>query len=392
MQAGQLLTPADGPTMLLETHPTLPSEWYYDPAHHQRELEAIWFRDWLCVGREDDWAETGDYRVVAVGDQQVIITRDGSGRLRAFHNTCRHRGSQLCTSASGRFERGRIVCPYHAWAYGLDGALQRTPRRVDTPDFRLSDYPLYGVAVEAWCGFVFICLAKSPQSALAASLAGEVEALANWPLAQLVTAHRVEHRLACNWKIFWENFLECYHCPGIHRDLCRVVPVYGQGLSDPDDLPEGSALQAAARHSHLAEGAVTWSPDGQSDWPWFEGLSEAEQARGMTFVNHWPSVFVVAHVDYVRSVEVMPLGPEETRLAVRWMLLPETAAERAADIPALAAFANQVVMEDARVCELNQRGLHSRRHQQGVLVGQEHDVQAFDAWVQQRLAAAGPGE
>ena len=119
-------------TLLERTAASLPSAWYYDAAQYARELEAVWYRDWVCVARQEDLREPGDYLVAAIGEESVIVTRDREGRPRAFHNTCRHRGSQLCEAAGGRFAGGRIVCPYHAWSYALSGELLATPK-MDLP-------------------------------------------------------------------------------------------------------------------------------------------------------------------------------------------------------------------------------------------------------------------
>ena len=130
-----------------EISATLPSAFYFDREHHERELRRIWHRQWLLVGRADTVAEVGDYRVVNVGDQSVIVTRGNDGRLRAFHNTCRHRGSILCQQSRGKFRGQRIVCPYHAWTYSLEGKLTATPWRLEGGGFDPGNYPLYDVAV-----------------------------------------------------------------------------------------------------------------------------------------------------------------------------------------------------------------------------------------------------
>jgi len=371
--------------MLEHPYPTLPSTWYFDAGHHRRELDAIWWQEWLCVARESEFAQPGDFRIVRVGGQQVLITRTTSGSLRAFHNTCRHRGSLLCETAAGQFAQQRIVCPYHAWTYSLEGELLRTPRKPDAEGFGAEDHSLYPVLLETWRGYVFINLAEQASTSLASMIAADCAALARWPLEKLSLAHQEAHTVECNWKVFWENFLECYHCPNVHQDLCRLVPLYGEGLNSPDDLPAGSPLRPAPGGSRLRPGAVTWSPDGLTELPTFPGITDAERAVGMTFANLWPSVFIVAHVDYVRSVHVLPLGPEQTQLTVNWMLLPEVLSSDGVDIARLTAFGRQVVLEDARVCALNQQGLHSLRHRHGSLAPQEYDVLAFDNWVRKRL-------
>lgn len=366
-------------------HPTLPSNWYYEESHYRRELKSIWWDEWVCVGRLSELAETGQFQLVQIGDQQVFITRDPQGRLRAFHNTCRHRGSVLCETESGTFGQGRITCPYHAWVYSLEGKLLRTPRMGEAEGFQAENFSLYPVAVDSWAGFVFINLAVKPERELQARLADEEDSLGNWPLQKLALAHRQVHELKCNWKVFWENFLECYHCPNIHHDLCELVPLYRQGTASMTDLPADHPLRLDVTGSLLKPGAVTWSGDGSTNLPWFESLSPEEQVVGMTFFNLWPSIFVVAHVDYVRSVRVLPQGPERTRLTVDWLVSPDTLNSEELNIQDLIAFGNQVVREDARVCELNQKGLHCQQHERGVLTPTEYDVLAFDQWVLARL-------
>lgn len=364
---------------------TVPASWFTDPDHHRRELRDVWYREWLCVGREEDWAEPGEFRRVGIGDQQVVVTRGESGELHAFHNTCRHRGAALCEAESGRFRGGRIVCPYHAWAYGLDGRLLKAPRTTERDALRTEDFTLYRVALEVWRGFVFVNLEQEPRRTLAEALGEEAGHLAAWPLEDLRRVQCDVHELACNWKVFWENYNECYHCPGVHRDLVRLVPVYGTGFMEyadaglaPADLKRPSAM--------LREGAETWSDDGAAQLPPFEGLGADDRARGMTFSTFLPTMFIVAHVDYVRTVGVRPLGPEQTELTVEWYVHRDRVGHPALDVDRLASFARQVVAEDARVCELNQQGLRCARHERGVLLEVEDYVYAFEQWLRERLA------
>src|ERR671934_2514796 len=137
----------------------LPAAWYYDPAHYARELEAFWYARWIAVAREEELAAPGDWRRVRIGTQSLVLLRAEDGEVRAFHNTCRHRGSVLCTEDAGNFARRRIVCPYHSWTYDLCGQLVATPRRMETPDFDVAQFPLFQVAIESWGGFVFVKLA-----------------------------------------------------------------------------------------------------------------------------------------------------------------------------------------------------------------------------------------
>jgi Rieske 2Fe-2S family protein len=373
-------------TVLEQTRTTLPSAWYFDPAHYQRELENIWYREWVCAGRQEEWARSGDFKVVELGSQSLILTLTKSGVLRGFHNTCRHRGSALCEGEQGRFPHGRIVCPYHAWTYNTDGQLIATPKRLPCEDFSPGDYSLYEVSVETWGGFVFVNLDRQPRESLQDFLGEEARLVGNWPLAELVSVCRESHLLQCNWKIFWENYSECYHCPGLHPELCRVVPVYSDALIARADAP---GWVAPDRHDKgepiLARGMTTWSADGTTDLPTFPGLTDAEQQAGMTFATFHPTMYLVTHNDYVRSVRMLPRGPECTELIIDWMVSPQVRDLPGLDIETLTSFGRLVVTQDARACELNQRGLHSRRHVSGVLVPQEHGVWSFHQWVRERL-------
>lgn len=372
--------------MLERICPTLPSPYYFDPAHHSVEMDRIWSQEWLCLAHSSEVSRPGEFRVYRVGPAQVVITRRQDGALSAFHNTCRHRGSILCTENSGQFRNGRIVCPYHGWAYSLDGALTHTPRRIETADFDPADFSLYPVAVEIWRGFVFVNLAATPRQSLTAALGHEADILANWPLEDLQVVHQEVQHLACNWKIFWENYSECLHCPVVHKDLCALVPIYGKGLNSYKDLPDDHPMREA--RNYLAEGKATWSPDGQTPLPHFHGLTTEERERGMTFADFLPGVFMVAHVDYLRSVHILPLGPEQTQLTVNWLLPASTIASGEVDTDRLTRFARQVIAEDQLVCELNQAGLHCQPHREGVLMPQEHGVLWFDNWVRERLGEA----
>jgi phenylpropionate dioxygenase-like ring-hydroxylating dioxygenase large terminal subunit len=374
-------------TLLARTEATLPSAWYYDPAHYARELEAIWHRDWVCVGRNEDIPRPGDFFVAEIGNERLIVTRDADGRPRAFHNTCRHRGSMLCREPRGHFPNRRIVCGYHGWTYSLAGELLATPVRIELADFHREDYGLYEAHVDVWGGFLFVNLSETPAASLREFLGAEARNVEAWPLAELVTVQRDQSTLACNWKVFWENYSECYHCPRIHPELCRIVPVYGEGVMSYADRPGlPSADVPVDPRPRVAPGIRTWNLDGQTTLPLIEGPDETQRSLGMVFASFTASLYVVAHPDYVRSVRVMPKGPETVQLTVDWLLPPGVAAQHPASIERMLELGRLVIAQDGRVCELNQQGLRSRRHRHGVLVAQEHALWQFHQWLRSRLA------
>ncbi|WP_457103454.1 aromatic ring-hydroxylating oxygenase subunit alpha [Mesorhizobium sp. URHB0026] len=137
---------------LTRTEPTLPSSAYWDQDNYKRDLDAIWYRDWLLVCREADLAQPLAFRTFRVGTQEILVLRDDTGELRAFHNTCRHRGSQLCQESEGRLKARLITCPYHAWSYSLRGDLVRVPSKSLPDGFDKADHPLYRVALSGVAG------------------------------------------------------------------------------------------------------------------------------------------------------------------------------------------------------------------------------------------------
>jgi Rieske 2Fe-2S family protein len=369
---------------LTRVEPTLPSHYYFDPAHYRRELEVFWFRHWLYACRSEALARPRDFQVLEVGDQSLLLTRARDGALRAFHNTCRHRGSLLCADSRGRLPGDSIVCPYHGWTYALDGRLLGARHQLPSADFRREHYGLHAVAVDEWAGSVFVNLLGESAAPLREGLGSVPEELAHWPLAELRVGHRAEREVACNWKVFWENFSECFHCPGVHPELCELVPIYGRGLQSPADDPAYVAPPGPPARA-LAAGAVTWSLDGQPVGAAFPALDEAERAAGQTFGVLRPGAFLVAHVDYARIVRVLPRGPERTLLTAEWLFPAETLASPDFERERATALAARVVEQDAAICELHQRGLRSRRFETGVLVPQEYGVRDFQSWIRRGL-------
>jgi len=141
-------------------HTTLPRRFYADPEFYRAELERFYITRWICAGRADQIPNAGDYFTRALGDDSVIVTRDGSGDIHALFNVCRHRGTRLCEQADGHFA-GRIQCPYHAWTYDLDGQLLAAPHM--PPEFRKQDYPLHRADCETWDGHIFVRLGRQGQ-------------------------------------------------------------------------------------------------------------------------------------------------------------------------------------------------------------------------------------
>ena len=238
---------------------TLPREAYVSEAFHELERERIFRAEWLCVGREEALERPGEFLVVEPIGERLIVVRGKDGRLRAFHDVCRHRGSRLVLDdpppcdrprPAGRF-RGSIVCPYHAWTYGLDGRLLGAPRFADVPGFDRSSYPLIPARVAEWRGFVFAN--PSGEAPDLAEWVGNLEELvAPWEPERLETMASCAYTVRANWKVIVENYHECYHCSSIHPALCRVTPP-----DSGENFPHTGRWVGGSME--LAEGAETMS-------------------------------------------------------------------------------------------------------------------------------------
>ncbi len=380
--------PEAGYTGLQQLTEGLPAEAYFDPRQYERELQRIWYRNWLYVGRSSDVAAPRAFRTFEIGDQRLLLVRDDGGELRGFHNTCRHRGAALCRENEGMLRSGAIVCPYHAWVYSLQGDLLRTSSKHHPDGFDAADFPLYEIRVREWRGFIFVVLTDDPP-VFEKSFDVPLDRLDAWPLQDLVIGHVLQKNIECNWKIFWENYNECLHCPTVHPTLSQLVPIFGRGLLEERDDPRWGSYAADPHPKFkggLRDGASTWSSDGRLTGVPFEGIPEEDRKLGHVYLTGLPSIFVVGHVDYVRVVRLRPLGPELTELRVEYLFSPQTLASPAFDIRNVVEFTNLVMTEDAEICELNQRGLHAAPHVRGVVMPEEYLIRQFHEWVSAELA------
>jgi Rieske 2Fe-2S family protein len=366
--------------LLRDCPPTLPARAYFDADWYAAEIAHVWKPGWVHVGRVDD-LPLGTIRPVEVLGQRLILVRAADGEISAFFNTCRHRGAELC-AAEAPLRGRRITCPYHAWTYDTAGRLISTAHATPTADFRPEEHGLFPVHLHVWRGFLFVSLARErPQDDPLPRAA--TDRLDNWPLERLVVGHRRSMTLACNWKIFWENYNECLHCPGVHPELSRRVPVYARGIMAPNEAPGWTPDQGTA--TALREGARSWTVSGRTCGPEFPDLTEAERSAGMHFATLMPTMYLTAHVDYARAVTVTPEAPERMRLDVLWLFAPETLSAPGFDLSEAINFAARVLDEDAAACEMNQRGLRSDRFTHGRLMPQEFDIAHFHAWLRARL-------
>jgi len=346
----------------------LDARWYLSADHFEAERERIFGRHWICIGRAEQIAGTGDFFTYEIAGESLILTRDGAGRIHAFFNVCRHRGTRICTEAVGTF-KGSMQCPYHAWTYGLDGALLAARNMDSIEGFDRADYPLRQAAVETFEGFVFVNLAAYPEP-FETAFAPLFGRFATWTIADLRSARRIRYELACNWKLVFQNYSECYHCQLIHPQLDRLSP----SDSGFNDLTDGAFLGG---YSTLRSPGASLTTTGRLHRKPIGSVSGEELGR-VYYYTIFPSLLLSLHPDYVMVHYVRPKSAGRTEIDCEWLFSP---AEMVADDfdPADAVeFWDLTNRQDWRINELTQAGIASRAYTPGPYAQQEGLLHAFD--------------
>jgi Rieske 2Fe-2S family protein len=339
---------------------------------------------WVMVGREEEVPEPRHYKVVRIGTQSVVILRDLDGRLRAFHNTCRHRGSILCTEEQGRLPGRSLVCPYHTWTYSLDGELVGTPRQMETTGFDRAAYPLFKVAVDTWGGFVFVNLAGERAAPLGGALGDMPERFRNYGFQDLRIGKRIVLDVKANWKLLFENFSECFHCPPVHPELCEIATLFWDAGAW-DLRRDGAGNPVPSARPRYKPGAATLTMDGTARIPPFKSLTADERVNLYQSQIFRPNLFLNVHPDYVNSHQMLPTGPESVRMIYDWLFEPESMQSPEFDLDHYVALWDLTNRQDARNCEWQQEGLHARPLAHGNFVPQEMGCHQFNQWVLESL-------
>lgn len=385
---------------------TLPQPYFNDPSIYQLDLERVWRRGWLFAGHTCEIPKSGDYFIVSVDTDSIIVARNRDGSLHAFHNVCRHRGSALCDAHAGHVSA--FVCPYHQWSYRLDGSLAAWRGMHDS--LRKADFGLHPVALHEVGGLIYINLAPSPTpfDAAEACLA---------PLLKPQGFHRAkvaasaDYLVKANWKIVWENNRECYHCNVNHPQYIRAN--FDHYNSD-DTTPEirQRMAQAAARvekrwkkaglATHKATG-MTVFPDARAGI-WFSGnrtpliegwVSETMDGTrvaplmgdypdpdvGTLRIRSLPNFWNHSSCDHGVSTRLLPAGPQATAIKVWWLVDEKAVEGRDYVLDRLKPFWQLTSEQDWEICERQQRGINSSAYSPGPYSQhKEYNVEGFVRW------------
>ena len=360
---------------------TLPREFYVEPDVYKHDLESIFYRDWLFVGHDCEFEKPGDYLTLQVGDYPILVVRGRDGEIRAFHNSCRHRGSRICSAEKG--SAVRLVCPYHNWSYDLDGRLLFA-RDMQKP-FDMKALGLKSVACRSVAGYVWICVASEPPD-----FAPFRAMMAPYFLPHALTRAKVAFESTIvengNWKLVWENNRECYHCLPNHPELCRSFPenptiagVEG-AMADPEIVAHWARMEAAGLPSQFRISA-----DGQfrvTRMPLIRDVEsytmsgaravrrplspDVDKSRmGSLLMFHYPSMWNHVLGDHAVTFRVLPIGPKQTMVTTKWLVNAEAVEGVDYDLKDLTEVWLATNDQDRRIVEENQVGVSSPAFEPG---------------------------
>jgi len=376
---------------------TLPRDSYFSPEIFQREQQRIFWREWFCAGREEEIPQPGDYVQLDVAGQSVLVVRTKDGSPAAHFNVCRHRGSRLVLDERTKPEIGErcapsgtfanvIRCPYHSWTYELDGRLRTAPYLGEDDGVRKEDFSLYPVGIQTWGGFIFVNLmpheAASEGRTLQAQLDAIPERLIRYPLADLRTARRIVYDVAANWKVILENYNECYHCAGVHPELCAIVPAFRKAGGGELDWDRGIPHR---------EGAFTFTRSGTTTRAAFPGLNDDERVRHKGELIY-PNFLLSLSAEHVAAFTLWPHDPERTTVVCDFLFHPSEMAKPDFDPSDAVEFWDLVNRQDWTICSAVQRGMEAIVFQHGYYAPMESASLDIRRYVRERLGPAKSGQ
>jgi Rieske 2Fe-2S family protein len=357
---------------------TLAQQYFVSPEAFAEEQDRIFSKQWVLVGHQSQLAEAGDYFVAEVASESLIMVRDKDGEPHGFYNVCRHRGTRLREDRNGHLSA--IQCPYHAWTYGLDGRLIGAPHMDQVPGFDKADYSLHAANLGLWEGFIFVNLqdastrhggraAQGGYMSLEKWFAPLTGKFSHWNLPKLRAAKRIEYDVKANWKLMFENYSECYHCPGVHPMLSKVSPYD----SAENDLTEGPFLGGFMK---INKGAGLTMSGKACALP----VGKIENLQEVFYYSIFPNMLLSLHPEYVMVHQLWPQSPERTLILCDWLFHPEAFEREDFNPDDAIQFWDMTNKQDWHVCELSQQGIASRAYQPGPYSARESIPPAWDKY------------
>ena len=376
---------------------TLARDFYCDPAFFRLDLENIHHRDWLFAGHDCEIKGAGQFFTLQIGDYPVVVVRGNDGAIRAFHNSCRHRGSRVCTAEHGRAKR--LVCPYHQWSYDLDGTLARARHMEGEID--KSQFGLKPVHCRSVGGYIFVCVGRDAPDwdAFSATVAPY---LAPHDLSDTAVVHSSTIVENGNWKLVWENNRECFHCAANHPELCRSYPEAPTAtgvdavFSDPAMVEHWARCEAVGLPSRFAiadsgqyrvtrapliEGVESYTMSGRKAVKRQLTPRVTEPLIGTLLLFHYPTTWNHVLGDVATTFRVLPIDATHTEVTTKWLVNKDAVAGVDYDMDELTKVWLATNDQDRRVVEENQRGILSPAYEPGPYsLEHESGVMQFVDW------------
>jgi Rieske 2Fe-2S family protein len=371
---------------------SLPQEYFVSPKIFAEEQEKILSTRWLLVGHQSQLANAGDYFLAEVGSpsshygvtsqgpESLIVIRDQKSQIRGFYNVCRHRGTRLKEDGCGHVSA--IQCPYHAWTYGIDGRLIGAPHMDEVPGFDKTDYPLHPVNLGIWEGFIFVNLARKRDGWLSLEdwFAPLRWKFSHWNMPILCQAKRIEYDVKANWKLMFENYSECYHCPGVHPTLSKISPYD----SAENDLSQGPFLGGFMK---INQGkSLTMSGNVCARQIRKKEEAEEQEKHRVFYYSIFPNMLLSLHPEYVMVHQLWPQSPERTLIVCDWFFHPDAFNRRDFKPQDAIEFWDMTNKQDWHVCELSQQGITSRAYAPGPYSSRESIPAAWDKYYLRQMA------
>jgi len=323
---------------------TIPGAWYVDPHIAELEASSVFAGTWQLVGRIERVEKPGQFVTANIAGEPVVVVRGNDGVLRAFYNVCRHHAAAVVTEQCG--QASILHCPYHGWNYGLDGSLKGMPEFDGVKDFDRQQNGLVPVKVETWEKFVFVNL--DPEAiALRDFLGGLVKRVAPLGVSRLHYFDTRSYDIACNWKVFVDNYLDGgYHVPHLHKGLSSVLDYKEYTIENEDRY----CLQSSPMVSSSEDAATGATRKGDRAWYFWQ----------------YPNLMINCYEAYMDTNLVLPLDVDHCRVIFDFYFADVSEASRAYNQQSVAVGA-RVQDEDLGICESVQRGLKSRAYGAGRL-------------------------
>ena len=358
----------------IEVACTLPPACYTDADFYLFEQEAVFNHEWLCVGRESQVSEPGDYFTTRIIGEPIIVARNRAGEVRAMSAVCQHRAMLVAEGAGNA--RG-FVCPYHHWVYSLNGDLVNAPAMERTRDFDKKSVRLAPFKVEIWQGFIFINfdLEAAP---LAPRLAQVAAAIANYGLSSAQGLPPMTGQFAWNWKVMFENNNDGYHASKLHQG-----PLHDFVPSERATFPLADPADAGfLRFNGTLHPDASFNPTQRAVLPIFPGLTAEDRGR-MTFANIPPTLSLVMTSDLVIYLILRPLGVETMEQDTGILVAPGAAEDPAFEhrLEMIMTSAKKIIAQDMHVDERVQAGLRSRFAIRGRYSWQEGAQGQLNRWL-----------